>query len=233
MVNQAPKDLIKPMPDTSMLPKDLKAALEEAKANQPALHSAMNDIEAARFERKSAKSNYYPEVSVELNGGWNNNLGGTEGYANDLQAMVRMRYNLFNGGSDSAREREASYKLGQAQEIEQNTFREVVEGTTLAWNASESLLQQMKFLKEHVIAAKQTLEAYDQQFRIGQRTLLDVLDAENELFNARKDYINAEYDHLIAQYRILNATGSLLSSLRVTAPDIWQGEDQYEGGITR
>ncbi len=91
----------------------------------------------------------------------------------------------------------------------------------------------MTFLKEHVIAAKQTLEAYDQQFRIGQRTLLDVLDAENELFNARKDYINADYDHLIAQYRILNATGNLLSSLRVTAPDIWQGEDQYEEGIAQ
>ncbi len=103
VVNQAPKDLIKPMPDTAMLPDNLKAALDEAKQNQPALHSAMNDIEAARYERKSAKSNYYPEVSLELNGGWNNNLGGTEGYANDLQAMVQMRYNLFNGGSDSAR----------------------------------------------------------------------------------------------------------------------------------
>ncbi|MGM8892272.1 TolC family protein, partial [Psychrobacter sp. 1Y1] len=70
-----------------------------------------------------------------------------------------------------------------------------------------------------------------QQFNLGQRTLLDLLDTENELFEARKDYLESEYDEIIAQYRVLNATGQLLNSLRVTRPDVWQGERDYEGGV--
>jgi adhesin transport system outer membrane protein len=56
------------------------------------------------------------------------------------------------------------------------------------------------------------------------------LDTENELFEARKDYLGAEFDEIIAKYRILNATGQLLDSLRVTRPDVWKGEREYEGG---
>jgi len=58
-----------------------------------------------------------------------------------------------------------------------------------------------------------------------------LLDTENELFEARKDYLTAEYDEVIAKYRVLNATGQLLDSLRVTRPDVWKGEREYEGGV--
>jgi adhesin transport system outer membrane protein len=82
-----------------------------------------------------------------------------------------------------------------------------------------------------VIAAKDTQVSYSQQFNLGQRTLLDLLDTENELFEARKDYLEAEYDEIISEYRILNATGRLLESLRVTRPDVWKGEREYQGGV--
>lgn len=145
--------------------------------------------------------------------------------------MIRMRYNLFSGGKDRAREREASYKINEAKEIRERAYRQVVEGATLAWNAFEMLAPQKLYIREHVIAAKQTQVAYSQQFNLGQRTLLDLLDTENELFEARKSYLQTEYDEIIAQYRVLNSTGRLLDSLRVTRPDVWLGERQYEGGV--
>ena len=58
--------------------------------------------------------------------------------------------------------------------------------------------------------------------------MLDLLDTENELFQARKDYLDANFDELIARYRLLNVTGQLLESLRVTRSTAWQGEHDYE-----
>jgi len=243
VVEQQPASLIVPVPDDEMLPEDLSTSVIIAQENHPILKSAASDIEAAKNEKSSAQSNYYPKFTLDLEGNWNNNLDGEEGissspfspdvggYSNDLVAMVRVKYNLFAGGKDLAREKEAAYKIGEAKEIRQRAHRQVVEGVNLAWNAYELLEPQKMYIREHVIAAKDTQVAYSQQFNLGQRTLLDLLDTENELFEARKDYLEAEYDSILSEYRILNATGRLLESLRVTRPDVWQGERNYEGGV--
>lgn len=239
-----PVDLIQPVPDADLLPKDLNSGLTDAQENHPILKSAANDIRAAENERSSVQASYYPQVSLELNGNWNNDVGGEDGvsalasqnvggYNNDLVAMVRVRYNLFAGGKDLAREKETAYKLGEAKEIRQRAQREVVEGVNLAWNAYEMLAPQKQYIRDHVMAAKDTQSAYAQQFNLGQRSLLDLLDTENELFEARKDYLQAEYDEITAKYRVLNSTGRLLDSLKVTRPEAWRGERNYEGGVNQ
>ncbi|MFB2687144.1 TolC family outer membrane protein [Shewanella mangrovisoli] len=239
-----PVDLIQPVPDADLLPKDLNSGLSDAQENHPILKSAANDIRAAENERSSVQASYYPQVSLELNGNWNNDVGGEDGvsalasqnvggYNNDLVAMVRVRYNLFAGGKDLAREKETAYKLGEAKEIRQRAQREVVEGVNLAWNAYEMLAPQKQYIRDHVMAAKDTQSAYAQQFNLGQRSLLDLLDTENELFEARKDYLQAEYDEITAKYRVLNSTGRLLDSLKVTRPEAWRGERNYEGGANQ
>ncbi|MCG9740053.1 TolC family outer membrane protein [Shewanella insulae] len=242
IVEKEPENLIVPVPDDDMLPTNLTDGLKVAQENHPILKSAASDISAAENERSSAQSNYYPKLSLELGGNWNDNIDGEDGYSafasqnvgghnNDLVAMVRVKYNLFAGGKDLAREKEAAYKIGEAKEIRQRAYRQVVEGVNLAWNAYEMLEPQKLYIRDHVIAAKDTQVAYSQQFNLGQRTLLDLLDTENELFEARKDYLDTEYDEIISEYRILNATGRLLESLRVTRPDVWKGEREYEGGV--
>lgn len=244
VVEAEPVDLIQPVPDADMLPKDLNSGLAAAQESHPILKSAANDIRAAENERSSVQANYYPQVSLELNANWNNDIGGEDGvsvipsqnvggYSNDIVAMVRMRYNLFAGGKDLAREKETAYKLSEAKEIHQRAQREIVEGVNLAWNAFEMLASQKQYIRDHVIAAKDTQSAYTQQFNLGQRSLLDLLDTENELFEARKDYLQAEYDEITAEYRVLNSTGRLLDSLKVTRPEAWRGERNYEGGANQ
>lgn len=238
----APEELIMPVPDADKLPADLGISLKMAQDNHPILKSASSDIGAANYEREAALANYYPKVTLELNGGWNNDTNGEDGYSpfnsqnvngytNDLAAMVRVKYNLFAGGRDLARAKETAYKINEAKEIHERAHRQVVEGVNLAWNAYELLGPQKQFIRDHVVAAKDTQVAYAQQFNLGQRTLLDLLDTENELFEARKDYLKTELDETVAKYRVLNATGQLLDSLRVTRPSVWQGERQYEGGV--
>ncbi|WKE65126.1 TolC family outer membrane protein [Gallaecimonas kandeliae] len=224
-VNAQPENLVIPVPDADMLPKTLDEGLEMAKTKHPLLESSQYDVSAAQAERRGAKSNYYPNFYLEVSQSDNNNLDGFKGYNNQFQAMVRMRYNLFAGGHDSARVRETTYKLGEAKEIQQRTWREVAEGLRLSWNAYQSLDKQMSYIRRHVEASKETQVAYAKQFDLGKRTLLDLLDTENELFEARRDYLNAEFDETYARYRVLNAEGLLLDSLRVTRPPIWHGEE--------
>jgi adhesin transport system outer membrane protein len=64
-----------------------------------------------------------------------------------------------------------------------------------------------------------TRASYASQFDIGQRTLLDLLDSENEYFTARSTYANGKYIEIAARYRILNAMGQLLSNLDVAPPE--------------
>ncbi|MCF1428469.1 MAG: TolC family outer membrane protein [Shewanella sp.] len=239
VTGQAPKEVIIPVADEDMLPSTLAQTLLLAQENHPVLKSASQDIEAAQSEQTAAKSSFYPTINIELSGNWNNDLNGENGrsfnsdvggHSNDLQAMIRMRYNLFSGGGDAAKHRETSYRIAEAKEIRERAHRQINEGANLAWNAYELLPEQKLFIREHVVAAKETQLAYAQQFNLGQRSLLDLLDTENELFEARKDYLRAEFDELLAQYRVLNATGQLLNSLRVSRPEAWSGETEYEGG---
>lgn len=88
-------------------------------------------------------------------------------------------------------------------------------------------LQQKEFLSDHVDSASETVIAYEKQYKIGQRTLLDVLNTQNELFEARKDYLDAKYAEQFAKYRVMNATGQLLSALRVEVPQEWLDKVEY------
>lgn len=237
IVEQQPQDMIVPVPDADMLPADLSTSIIIAQKNHPTLKSASSDIFAAKNEKNAVQSNYFPKVTLTVDGSWNNDTDGEDGFAqhvgghnNDVVAMLKVNYNLFSGGKHLAREKETAYNIAEAKEIHQRAYRQVIEGVNLAWNAYELLTPQKMYIREHVVAAKETQVAYNQQFNLGQRTLLDLLDTENELFQARTDYLESEYNEIISQYRVLNATGQLLDSLKVTRPDVWQSEHDYTRG---
>lgn len=223
-VNAAPEALVLPVPDADLLPKDLPSALEIARTSNPVLKSAARDIEAAQAQRERAKANNYPELALEVGSNWDNNVDGIEGANDNLQAMLRLRYNLFAGGADRARTEAAAWRVTEAQEINARAHRQLDEGTRLAWSAYELIGEQIAFLRDHVSSAVATRNAYQKQFDLGKRGLLDLLDAENELFEARRSYVSGERDLLLAQYRLLNATGQLLASLRVELPAEYKGQ---------
>lgn len=221
VVNMQPKDLVQPVPDGGKLPTSLDGALKIATEQHPTLLSSLQDIEAAKYQHEGAKSGFYPNVAFEVNQNWNDDVGGVNGRDDELTAMVRMRYNLFRGGADVAETKATSALYSQAKDIHMNAFRQVEEGTRLAWNAKESLAKQKEYIQQHVDASYETVQAYKKQFGLGQRTLLDVLNTENELFEARRSYITAEYDALLADYRVMNAMGSLLDGLQFKKPGEW------------
>lgn len=240
VINQQPENLVIPVPDADMLPKTEEEGLQKALDNHPILKSSSNDITAANYQYDAAKSTYYPKISLELSANYNDNLDGDDGSFGDVGgennealAMIRFTYNIFSGGRDAAYATETAYKINEAKELNRSVHRQVTEGFILSWNAFEQLNMQKKYIKTHVVASKDTQFMYNEQFRLGQRTLLDLLDTENELYQARIDFLEAEFNEITAQYRILHATGLLLDSLRVTRPSTWSGEEQYEGGVSQ
>jgi adhesin transport system outer membrane protein len=141
-----------------------------------------------------------------------------KGNNEDLTAMIRMRWNLFRGKHDEARREETALLINEAKEIRNNAIRQAEEGVRLSWASYQSTKAQLAFLEKHMAASKQTRKAYAKQFDIGQRSLLDLLDTENEVFESSKAFLTAEYTNQFAQYRILAGMGKLLDSLEVGSP---------------
>ncbi|MGB1237621.1 MAG: TolC family protein, partial [Pseudomonadales bacterium] len=150
-----------------------------------------------------------------VNRTWNTDIDGVLGDNRDLTAMVRMRYNLYNGGSDKARIRQTRHQINEAQNIQGDAARQALQSLDLSWNAYEILGRQLVYLEKHVDSTERTRDSYLKQFNIGQRSLLDLLDTENEVFSSQNALIESVYDHKLAQYRVLNSTGELLNALEL------------------
>ncbi|MGY3569940.1 TolC family outer membrane protein [Vibrio paucivorans] len=227
LVGQQPLGLIYPRADVSKLPLSLTDALVEAYDAHPVIKIANADIDSARFQYEQSKGNNYPTISFEASQSWRDDAAGDEGNSEETLAMLRLRYNLYNGGSDRDLTERSAYQLNKAKDLRDNAYRQVEEGLRLSWSALDLTLQQKNFLADHVDSASETVIAYEKQYRIGQRTLLDLLNTENELFEARKDYLDAHYSEQYAKYRVMNATGSLLDALLVDIPEEWTQRVEY------
>jgi adhesin transport system outer membrane protein len=193
----------------------VEASLKTAFENHPQLKSADADIEAAKAQYRASKSPNRPTLSLEGDRTWNEDIDGVEGDNEDWVVALRLRYRLYNGGQDSSRNKQTASLLEEAREIRNQTKRQVDEGLRLSWHAYESTQQQLKFLETYVSSVEATKEAYRKQFNIGKRSLLDLLNTENELLDAKTNYLNADYDQILSRYRILNAEGNLTSRLAI------------------
>jgi adhesin transport system outer membrane protein len=211
-----PNALRRPSVVPASLPPTEAAALEFAVENHPALKTARADLEAAKAQNAVAKSALSPRLDFEL--GANHGEQTINGRSEDLSALLRLRYNLYKGGTDEASIRATSHLINEANELLARTRRQVEEGVSLAYNGFTSARERNVVLKQYVDASANAREAYAKQFAIGQRTLLDLLNAENEYFNSRLTYSTGLFSELAAQYRVLAGIGRLLPALEITMP---------------
>ncbi|WP_420788495.1 TolC family outer membrane protein [Vibrio alginolyticus] len=227
LVGQTPQGLIFPRADQNFIPYTVDEAVGLAFELHPVIQVALADVDSAKFQYKQSKGVNYPTISIEASQTWRDDADGLKGRSDETLAMLRLRYNLFNGGSDAANSENFAYQLNKAKDLREGAYRNVEEGLRLSWSALDLTLQQKEFLSDHVDSASETVIAYEKQYRIGKRTLLDLLNTENELFEARKDYLDSKYAEQYAKYRVMNATGQLLSALRVEMPKEWLEEVEY------
>lgn len=218
VVGRDPSELSMPQGLPGRLPENLQAAREELLTNNPFLSSAQADVQASEQQYEAAKSTFYPRFDAELSQGVDNNIDGVPGHSNEWQAMLRMRYNLFAGGSNKADMQSKAHQVNQAMDIRNNALRVLSEDLGLAWNALENARQQLPIAQQYVDYSSRVRDSYQKQFGLGERTLLDLLDSENELFTAARRLEEVRYTELFTQYRIKATMGSLLQSQGVVAP---------------
>lgn len=228
VVGHMPGDLMKPAEPNDMMPVSIDEAESLAVEGHPTLKSAMADLEAREEQNAVAESPYWPKIDFEVDQNWDEDVDGEVGEQESTLAMVRLRYNLFNGFGDEARRVETKKLVEEAREIKNNTHRQVIESVRLSWMAYQSVLDRIKYLEDHVASSTATSESYVKQFDLGKRTLLDVLDTEAEVIEAKRDLINATYDGLFSQYRILGGMGQLVHALDQQWPEESVVENEAE-----
>ena len=213
IVGEMPVKLEKSRAPFNMLQHNVENALARAMANNPAIQSAQADIKAANAAKEEAKSVFCPRFDLEGNVAQNQNLDGIQGSNDEASLMLMMRYNLYNGGADTARVKERVERVAEAKESLEQTRRLVEENMMVAWNSLQTSRLRLVPLNNHVLSSQQTRDAYQSQFDLGQRSLLDLLDSEIELFNARSALINGKYSVDLAVYEVLAHSGDLVSAL--------------------
>ena len=201
-----------------VLPASLPAALAQANAAHPAILAAQKELLAAQADRESQRSSYAaPRLALEVGTSASHDLDGVPGAYTDRFAMLRLRYNLFRGGSDNSRLREAQARVDEALANYGKARNDVERDLRQAWQALAEDRNRLPQLQRYAAASALVVGSYRKQFSIGQRTLLDVLNAENELYSARGGEYSGSYAVTLGELRVLAAMGKLLEALGVNA----------------
>jgi adhesin transport system outer membrane protein len=218
VVGIPPDNLLSVPTPVGALPESEEASAVAAAVTSPTVLVANADIDVAKAELRGARAGYYPNLDLELGASAGQDLDGIEGSDVGAQALVVLRYNLFRGGGDIAREREAFARLKEAHAVLRAAQRDAEEEARVAFNALTTARSRVAALSRGVEAQRATRDIYAQQFDLGQRGLLDLLDSENELFNDRSNLVTADFTEVFAVYRVLATVGTLLDTLSIDRP---------------
>ncbi len=214
LTGTAPADLgAVALPDA--LPATVDAAVDETMHRNPKLTTLMAEVDRAVQVIRQNESNYYPEVKLKASSGYTDNADSSETFTKKNQLMVTMDWNLFNGGSDVAGVRAAKERKVSAELNLRDTRDALMEEVTASWSQFEAAKEQVGLYEQAADYNRQTRDMYLQQFTVGQRSLLDVLDAENELFNTQGQLITAQMNVVIGGFRLLTLNGSILESMGI------------------
>ena len=217
-------DLARPE-SVAPVPSSLRDAIATALRNNPTVMAAATAIEASEADFKAANAAFMPKFNLELSEsrGWDTD--GLEERTLDKRALVTMQFNLFRGGGDVARKKQAYELLAETRQKYHESVRAVEKQMRIDYSAFETARDRIEALKARAIASAEAVAAYQSQFRFGRRSMLDVLDVENELFQAKVALVDVDLQHRVSRYRVLATMGSLLESPELDSRTVVPSED--------
>ena len=203
----------------SGVPPNAEAVVATAIRQSAGVSASIEGLRAARRSADSRQSAFQPRVEARLRSGGGNNFDGVRDQKRDSSAEIVLNWNLYNGGADQARVRQQLNVVNQAGDLRDKACRDVRQTSVIAYNDTRKLVEQLQFLDRNTLAIEKARDAYRQQFDIGQRSLLDLLNSENEVYTAKRAYANAEVDLGIAYARTHAAMNQLTSQLGIARVD--------------
>lgn len=219
VVGRAPNQLAAAQPPRNALPSGVEAAVGQARQFAPSVIATQHDAVAAEAAVGSAYSRLFPRLNLEMTTEHGKSITEAHDRNIDATAMLVVRWNLFNGGIDKARIREASARAAEAAQVSLNTERLIEREVRLSWTAIQSADQRVRHLGEQLRQNRKTRSIYSEQFNAGQRRLLDLLDIQNESFVTEASLRTEELVGKYNTYRVLAAMGKLVPALGLDLPE--------------
>lgn len=232
LVGDLPAENLVPPSIQKMTIASTASFLGDAVQRNPDFLGAVSTIRAYRADAAVRKAAFSPTLELRARQSTETNQSGVLGDYRDSALELVLNYNLFRGGSDRARVKQYTYKLESAFDLRDKACRDIWQTGQIAVNDHKRLGNQIQLLAQHELSTSKARQAYMQQFDIGQRSLLDLLDTENELYQARRSLANAEFDQQLSEFRLLALNGSLLSSLQLQALTASEAADPSGGTET-
>ena len=212
------------------LPKTIQECWQIAEQQSPNVSAAMFREEAARFEVDKVNGELLPEASIEANFSHNEDTNSLYSQQELASVSGRVTIPLYDGGEVRARIRQAKHtQVSKLQEIEQ-ARSETQAGVTAAWSRLMAARAQLKSDKIQVDANSMALEGVREEEKVGQRTLLDVLNAEQEYLSAQIDHVTTRHELLVANYQVLEQIGLLNAEVLELGSDIYSPEAHFVEG---
>ena len=204
-------DALQPPPPLPPFPATADQAVQIALANNPDLIAVSRQAEAANYDVRSVRGTRLPTVSAVASGDYANTISGdTQGIPRSGTATsvgVQGRIPLYQGGLPAARIRQAQALEGETLERRIATERAVVANTRSAFATYKAATDAIASNQVAVNANELALEGARAENSVGTRTILDVLNAEQELLNAQVALVTARRDQYVAGFQLLNAMG--------------------------
>jgi adhesin transport system outer membrane protein len=199
------------------VPANINQAVATLAQRNPTIRLADADIDSAQSLVSKARADFWPTLGLELRARTGHDIDGVEDRTDDAQALIVFRWQLYNGVRDANIE-EQKARVGEEWMRFYETQRTIEEELRTAYSRRTEQTQLLSFLEPQLTANRDVVQAYRDQFTVGRRSLLDLLNAQNTYYSVQILVETARSAISFAEYRIVSADGRLLVSLNQTAP---------------
>ncbi len=198
----------------------LDNAIAYSQSKNRKVQAGRADITTADAQTELDKAPFHPEVYVEASQRYLDNASSATTWSEETAVMLRGNWNIFNGGYDWYNVKGDKARARQTRQEVYSLLDSLAEETTATWSQLMSAQEQVRHFSNAVLYSTQTRDMYLDQFNLGQRSLLDVLDSENELFSSSIQLVTAQQNVIAAQYRLLALGSNLLEGFGVVGHEL-------------
>jgi outer membrane protein len=209
-IGDQPTSLAPVKPLMRQLPKTLPEAISISQIEHPAISASLHGVDAAQLQVKIAEGALYPTIGLSASVSNQYDASGIPGF-HVLSGLIQgqLTIPIYQGGAEYAATRQAKESLSQ-QEIQTDSLRnQVRQAVVAAWGLNEAAVGVVRAARAAVSANEVALTGVREEAKVGQRTTLDVLNAQQALLQARTTLVQTEHDQVVDSYSLLSSIGRL------------------------
>jgi len=189
--------------------------LRNALDQSPRVRQSTEEMLAVSAERDATRGLFFPRIDLRYRNEQSSNIEGLRGDFDTEAIELVFNFNFYRGGSDEAQRRERNQRYYAALEARKQACWDTRREVLVAYNEAQVLERQIEFLSAQLASQRLARIAYEDEFDLGSRSLLDLLDSQNELFDTQRALVRAETGLIGARAKALAEAGGLLSAFGV------------------